>query len=287
LRLQLEQTQYEVRLATRRYEAVDPDNRLVAKELEQRWNAALQRQQEIERSLEQLEAEARAAPVIDSGSLLRLAGDLPAVWQADTTDMRLKQRIVRILIREIVASIDRNTREVLLVIHWTGGRHSELKLTLNRKGRHSRCTDLEAIDIIRQLAASCSDRQIAATLNRLGLSTGHGNSWKEHRVRSARSHWKLNAYNPANRNRSLLTMDQVSERLDICHKSVRRLIDRKTLPASQIIAMAPWEIPESALSLPAVVGAVRKIKSGRRTPQALSSEDQGVMFSATWQGGAE
>jgi hypothetical protein len=107
--LQLEQAKYEVRLATRRYEAVDPDNRLVARELEQRWNAALQLQRDLERSLEQLEAEVAAAPVIDRASLSRLADDLPAIWHAESTDMRLKQRIVRLLIREIVATIDRNS----------------------------------------------------------------------------------------------------------------------------------------------------------------------------------
>lgn len=287
LRLQLEQAQYEVRLATRRYEAVDPENRLVARELEQRWNTALQHQRELERSLQELDTEVAAAPVIDKASLSRLAEDLPAIWHAERTDMRLKQRIMRLLIREIVATIDRNSHEILLLVHWVGGRHFELKFALNRTGHHSRCTETDAINIIRQLATSCSDRQIAATLNRLGLATGHGNTWEEHRVRSARNYWKLPVFDPSHRAESMLTMDQAAERLGICHKSVRRLIERKLLPATQIIATAPWEIPEASLSSPVVIKEIQRIKSGRRTPRALTTEDQTSMFSMTWTGGAE
>jgi len=287
LQLQLEQAQYEVRLATRRYESVDPDNRLVAKELESRWNVALERQRELEVSLEKLDTEIAAVPAVSRAALVCLADHLPDLWHAETTDMRLKQRIVRILITEIVANIDRDSREVILTIHWTGGRHSAMRLPLNRTGHHSRCTSLDAVNVIRQMAGLYSDAQIAATLNRLGLHTGHGNTWKEHRVRSARHHWNLATYEPGNKNASMLTMDQVAERLDICHKSVRRLIRRGLLPASQIVPMAPWEIPAVALSSPALTEAVRRIKSGARTPQERQKENEGSLFSEMWRGGAE
>lgn len=287
LNLQLEQARYEVRLATRRYESVDPDNRLVARELEQRWNAALQHQRDLEKSLEQLEAEAAAAPTIDREALTRLANDLPAIWHAETTDMKLKQRIVRLLIREFVATINQETREVLLVIHWIGGRHSELRFALNRTGHHSRCTGADAVDIIRQMAGSCSDRQIAATLNRLGLKTGAGNTWEEHRVRSARSYFKLPAYDPGSRARTTLTMEQAAKRLGIATRTMRRLVEEKIVPATQVVATAPWEIPEASLSSAGVIEEVRKIKAGRKAPRALRDENQDSMFSMMWPGGAE
>ena len=100
--------------------------------------------------------------------------------------MRLKQRIVRILIQEIVADVDEAQRIIVLVIHWTGGRHSELRVKPNAKGRHGRCTSLEALGVVRQMAMRFSDQQIAVTLNRLGLLTGNGNTWTEGRVCSAR-----------------------------------------------------------------------------------------------------
>ena len=105
--LELEQAQYEARLAARRYEAVDPDNRLVAAELEARWNAALCRVGEVEGRLRHIEATSPgAAKIPDKEILFSLAQDLPTVWNAETTDMRLKQRITRILIQEIVADVD-------------------------------------------------------------------------------------------------------------------------------------------------------------------------------------
>lgn len=175
--LELEQAQYEARLAARRYESVDPDNRLVAAELETRWNVALRRVGEVEGRLREIESSDHGKMrTPDKEPLFSLAQNLPAVWNAETTDMRLKQRIVRILIQEIVADVDEAAGEIVLIIHWTGGRHSELRVKKNLTGRHSRCTSLEAVEIIRQMAGRFPDEQIAATLNRLGLKTGSGNT---------------------------------------------------------------------------------------------------------------
>src|SRR5205823_10328371 len=91
--------------------------------------------------------------------LLSLAQDLPAVWNAPSTDMRLKQRIVRILIREIVADIDKEKQEIVLLLHWAGGRHSELRIKKNAIGRHRNCTKPEAVEVVRQMAGQFSDER--------------------------------------------------------------------------------------------------------------------------------
>src|SRR2546430_11217989 len=114
LELECEQARYAVQLASRRYEAVDPDNRLVAAELEVRWNAELGKARELEAKLQDFDAAIESVPMPDKDVLLSLARDLPAVWNAPSTDMRLKQRIVRILIREIVADIDKEKQEIVL-----------------------------------------------------------------------------------------------------------------------------------------------------------------------------
>jgi hypothetical protein len=147
--------------------------------------------------------------------------------------MRLKQRIVRILIQEIVADVDEAAGEILLVIHWRGGRHSELRVKKNPTGRHSHCTSLEAIEVIRQMAGRFPDDQIASTLNRLGLKTGSGNTWVELRLRTARSYHSLPTYDPASR-RNVLTLEDASEKLGVSHKIVRRLIDANLIPATQV-----------------------------------------------------
>jgi hypothetical protein len=285
--LELEQARYEARLATRRYEAVDPENRLVAAELESRWNAALARVRSLEHNLQQIAEQPSTTPAIDREALLRLAEDLPALWNAPTTDMRLKQRIVHILIQEIVADVDESAKEVLFVIHWTGGRHSELRFTKNKTGHHSRTTAIEAIELLRQMAGQYSDKEIAGTLNRLGLQTGAGNAWQEHRVQSARRHHGLPDYDPNNKDASMLTLEEAAAQLGISKNSVRKLIQEDIVPAKQIVACAPWQIPAEAIKSPTVINAAGDFKLRRRgVPRSSIKNEAGALFSSLWQGGA-
>jgi hypothetical protein len=170
--LELDQARYEARLAERRYQSVDPDNRLVAGELERRWNACLSHVSTLEAS----QAKTVTAPAselrVNRAALLALADDLPAVWNAPSIDPRLKQRIARLAIQEIIADVDRKTNEIVLVIHWAGGRHTELRIAKNKSGHTSRWTDPDAVKVIRRMAGQWSDRDVALTLNRLGLRTG-------------------------------------------------------------------------------------------------------------------
>jgi len=266
--LELEQARYEARLAARRYEAVDPDNRLVAGELEARWNSALSTVGEVEQRLRDNELPANASRIPDKETLCSLAQDLPAVWNSPATDMRLKQRIVRILIEEIIADVDDTASEIVLLIHWTGGRHSELRMKKNLTGRHSRCTDLETIEVLRRMSGRFPDDQIAATLNRLGLKTGTGNTWNEGRVRSVRSYHELPAYNAALVPRQTVTLEQASERLGISHKVIRRLIESNKIPATQVVPWAPWEIPIEAIES---VDVVQEVARAKRRPRNLTA----------------
>jgi DNA invertase Pin-like site-specific DNA recombinase len=120
LELEVEQAGYEARLAARRYESVDPEQRLVAAELEIRWNTSLQKKRDLEDRLEGFDREINQAPVPSKELLMSLAQDLPAIWNSPSTDARLKQRIVRILIEEIMVDVDESNREIMLLIHWAG-----------------------------------------------------------------------------------------------------------------------------------------------------------------------
>lgn len=282
--LELEQAQYEARLAARRYETVDPDNRLVAAELESRWNAALRKVSEVEDRVRQIDTASQgSAKIPDKETLLSLAQDLPALWNAETTDMRLKQRITRILIEEIVVDVDDSTREIVMMIHWAGGRHSELRVKKNLTGHHSRRTILEAIEIIRQMAGRFPDDQIAATLNRLGLKTGSGNNWVELRVRTARNYHELPSYDPKLR-QNILTLEEASDRLGVSHKIVRRLIDSKMIPASQVVPLAPWEIPAEAIQSEQVLREIAAVKRGTRVKEKFR-EAEVSMFAGIYEEG--
>ena len=271
LQLELEQARYEARLAARRYEAIDPDNRLVAAELESRWNMALLRVRELENRVSQAEQKSASAPVVNRDYLLALAEDLPSVWESPSSDPSLKQKIIRILIEDIVVDVDDGAQQVVLVIHWIGGRHSELRVAKLKSGEHSRRTKPEAVDILRQMSSRYTDEQIARTLNRLRLKTGTGNTWNEARVRSLREHLRLPAHRdglPEDR----VNMLQAAQRLGVSTTLVRRLIGDKILPATQIVPGAPWEIDSQAIVSAVVIQAAVAAKNRESRQQSPISE---------------
>jgi excisionase family DNA binding protein len=278
LELALEQASYEAHLAARRYAAVDPDNRLVAAELELRWNAELERVKELDNKLQEFDLASSARGLPDRETLLSLAHELPLIWNSPATNMRLKQRIVRILIRELVADVDPQNQEIVLLIHWAGGRHSELRVKKNKTGKHQHCTAIEAVEVVRQMAGKFSDEQIATTLNRLGLRTGAGNTWNETRVASLRRYQEFPYYDPDVKQGSL-TLQEAAERLGVSATTVRRLIKLKLIPANQVVECAPWQIPEDAVTSTAVKSAVQRIKDRVYVPPTQQAEGQRSLFS--------
>ncbi len=286
--LELEQARYEARLAARRYEAIDPDNRLVAGELEARWNAALGRVAEVEAQLQhQAQAPAPVERSVDRTRLRALADDLGTVWNAPSSEPRLKQRIARILVREIIADIDGKTNEVVLVIHWAGGRHSEIRVAKNKPGHTSRWTDPDAAKIIRRMAGEWSDRDIALTLNRTGLRSGTGLTWTELRVYAIRHRMGLPAYAPSEHASTRVSLDQASKLLGVSNTVVRRLIKDRVLAAVQVAPGAPWEIARTALDSPEVLAAVRKVRDGSTRSRAAISNGSTPTIPGLFAGGAQ
>jgi DNA invertase Pin-like site-specific DNA recombinase len=277
--LEWEQARYEAKLAARRYEAVDPDQRLVAAELEARWNAALKKVRELENRLREFDLGTKLPAIPDKEVLLSLAQDLPAVWNSPATDTRLKQRIVRILIEEIVADVDQDKEEIVLLIHWAGGRHSELRIKKNSTGHHQRCTSVEAVEVVRQMSGKFPDEEIAATLNRLGLRTGASNTWNVQRVYALRHYHDLPNNKVSHARTDVVTLQEAAERLGVSPSSVQRMIEQKVLTATQVIACAPWEISIDALNSPAVQQAARNTKNRVRSPRTRNKEGQHLLFS--------
>ena len=270
LSLELEQARYQARLAERRYEAADPENRLVTGELEARWNAALSHVAELETAFHTVESAVKATAVPNQPSLMRLAADLESVWHAPGTDLRLKQRIVRTLIEEIIVDIDQAANQVIMLIHWSGGRHTELRISKPKTGEHNHRTADEAVDIVKQMAGQYPDDIIAGTLNRLGISTGYGNTWKKHLVCSLRSRLGLPIYDPNNAQaQGMLSAEQAAERLGVSTRTVRELLRTNVLIGTQVVKFAPWQIPVEALTGATVVERVQRIREGKysRVPQ--------------------
>lgn len=263
LELERQQAEYEAKLAARRYESVDPDNRLVAAELEARWNAAMGRLRECEARLS-ADAERPASEPPNVESLLTLASNLEGAWTAPTTTMRTKQRLVRTLVEEIVVDVDDATREVVLIIHWRGGRHSELRVRKPNSGEHRKRASVQADSVIREMAGTWSDEHVAATLNRMGLRTGQGMTWNKKRVESYRKTAGIRAYAPVENPAEWVTMRDAAKHAGVSSAFVRKLIQLGVLPAKQVVPDAPWQIRLSDLDSDAVRAAIaRRHSTGR------------------------
>ena len=266
LELECEQARYEVQLASRRYEAVDPGNRLVASELESRWNAAIARLKECEGRLAAFAQEPRVEP--DVAALERLAQDLPTAWNASTTSMNVKQRLLRTLVEEIVVNVDEPRREIVLTIHWKGGQHSELRVHKPLAGEHMRRAPAEADLIIRDMAGTWSDEHIAATLNRMGLRTGQSQSWTVQRVEAYRKTAHIAAYASADNPREWATMRDAAKLVGVSSYFLHTLVARGLLPAKQVLPGAPWQIRVADLDSDAIREAVAHRHSTGRPCEA-------------------
>jgi excisionase family DNA binding protein len=280
IELELQQARYEATLAERRYAACDPDNRLIAAQLEKNWEAALRRVQACQTRLEAALAPAASAPAPD---FTKLAEDLDAAWNAPGVNIRTRQQLVRALIVDIVADVDETTREVILTIHWQGGQHSQLRIRKPRTGEHGCNTSDEALAVIRSMAARWSDQDIAASLNRMGIRTGQGKTWTAHRVSSVRRVRDIHAYKSAEKDGDWLTMSEAAKALGVTHYMIRRLIHDKVLPAEQVMPDAPWQIRASDLRSEAVTAALTR----KHRPCRNEAEGQLPMFTEVSQGGAQ
>jgi len=207
--------------ARRQYDAVDPENRLVAGELERRWNEALEQSLELESRLTELER--RHSPLTDADiqRLLELGSDLKKLWTHPSVTTDLKKRVLRTVLNEnvIVAHDDPPRNELLL--HWQGGVHTKLSVPRNPRGKHGRATSGEAIDVIRELSKVCDDREIARVLNRLGYRTGRDNSWQASRVADVRHHYRLPSGHPATDGQTQTTRDATRQIRALDHRTSR------------------------------------------------------------------
>jgi hypothetical protein len=278
--LELTQAKYDASLTERRYAACDPDNRLIAAQLEKAWEAALQRVEQCNHRLVELQApDARDALPDFTG----LANDLAAAWKAPQTTMRTRQRLIRALITEIIADVDAAAGEIVLVIHWKGGQHSELRARKPKSGEHGCHTSEEAVAVMRSMAGRWSDQDIAATLNRMRIPTGQGKTWTAHRVGSLRRVRGIHGYRSAEKDGEWLTLRDAATKLGVSHHQIRKLIRAGILSSEQIIPDAPHQIRAGDLQSEQVADALKR--KGR--PCRASPANQLSMFASTYEGGAE
>lgn len=272
--LELRQARYEASLAERRYAACDPDNRLIAAQLEKSWETALRRVEAYQARLEVVKA---PDPTSAAPDFAALADDLNAAWNAPRVTMRARQQLLRTLIVDIIADIDEAACEVVLTIHWRGGQHSQLRLRKPKSGEHGCRTPDDALAVMRGMAARWSDEHIAASLNRMGMRTGHGKTWTAHRVGSLRRVHGIRGYLSVEKNGEWLTMSEAAKLLGVTHHAIRRAIKSGVLPSIQVVPDAPHQIRARDLQTERVMTAITR----KDRPCRAKSENQIPMFPDT------
>jgi hypothetical protein len=160
-------------------------------------------------------------PEVDRDLFMRLARDLPAAWNAPSTDMATKQRLIRVLVQEVVCELDDTANEVVLLIHWTGGRHTEVRVPRVKTGRYPVNRIPAAVDALQQLADHLPDKEIAVSLNRMRCKTSDGATWTTVRVREMRERLGIPEHVQRQNNGQMICLMKAAERLGICVGSAR------------------------------------------------------------------
>lgn len=261
LLLELETAEYEAERAFRQYNNVDPGNRLVSAQLESKWNSCLLDVERVKERVEGLSKEIQPLNEQEKQKIIRLSKELPEFWDSPTTTSRMRKKLMRAVIEELIADIDVDRSVVLLDIHWVGGVHTRLEVKKNKTGEHTRSTDKDIVELVKQLARQLPDQAISPILNRLGKKTGAGNNWTRDRIRFLRNYNNIPAYN-GQKDCAIITLQEAADKLGICAQSVRGLIKRQIITAQQVAPCAPWAISKEELEKEEVREAVEEIKEG-------------------------
>src|SRR6201993_367207 len=196
-RLAVERTVYEAERAERRYRAVEPENRLVARGLETEWEKCLRDLAAADAELERREKQRpRMLSEAEKKKIFSLGSDLHKVWTAPTTTDRDRKELLRALLEEVIVRVDRAERRGHLTLRWGGGTLTECDLSFPRMKPHGLHTDEDTISLLRRLAVHYPDDVIAGILNRQGRKTASGESFTANQVGSLRRYRNIPRYEP-------------------------------------------------------------------------------------------
>ncbi len=261
LSLQLKQLNYEVQRAFEQYDEVDPRNRLVASELERRWNVKMTDREKLQASIEALEQETSLSTQ-EQSRVLELGRDFAQVWEDEACPMDLKRKIVHSLIKQITVTLESESEPPMLhfVIHWQGGAHSKISMEKPR-GFVGQKTSVKALEIIRSMGVCYGDDKIARVLSQNGLRTGKDNRWTAARVASARRRYSIPGQRRTVLDPGILSLKKAAAYAGVSQSSILKLGQEDILPMTQRAPLAPREIRKSDLDAEPVRGILKQLKA--------------------------
>jgi len=242
LRQKVERARYEVDLARRQYDLVDPANRLVAHELEHRWEKTLLELEAVEAETEEpLKALERPLTEEDKQRLRRYAQDLPSLWWAPTTRVQERKRIIRCLIDNVVVSSPGDGLKA--EVHWIGGEVTTVEVKRARSGIHRYVTEQEVVDLVRELAKEFSDVETARILHCKGLKSSKGNSFTRHRIACLRRTYGIEKGPSLPKGGDgIYSAQRAAGLLGVCHSTIIRWVEAGLLRGAQKTKGASWRV---------------------------------------------
>ena len=246
--LAAERARFEAERARRQFDAVEPENRLVARTLERAWEQALNGQRQAEADLAAQHARQPTRLSDDELEWLKQAGaNVHAIFDAPTTTWRQRKQLVRAVISEIVVTARVDDREADVRVVWEGGATNEFVLKLNKTGGHFRTTDEDTVALVRRLAERYDDKTIAAVLNKQGRRTGTGLAFTRSRVTSLRASYSIPVYTPppvsaASDDDLVVTIYQAERILGVDHSTIYRWLNTGFITGEQLTPGSPWHL---------------------------------------------
>lgn len=275
--LRLQATRYEAERAFEQYNLVDPKNRLVAENLEQRFNVKLAAVKEAEQRVQELSEQVEPISEQQQQRLQQLSRNFPELWTHPLADPTLKKRILRTAIHEVLVACEASTSSLEVTIHWQGGAHTRVEVR-KRRTPVGRKTDPELVELVRRLATETTDAGIARILNMKKLTMPSGQRWTLERVSKFRHSHRIPLQDADLEARNLLTSKQAADYLGISRKGLRGLVRLGALSHNQVTDFAPWRVAKDELDSERVRSLVRHLKRFGKFPRQGWSEEQEKLF---------
>ena len=275
-RLKLQQLEYEAQRAFEQYDNADPRNRLVASELERRWNAKLTEVAGAQAALEL----APVPPLSDDArrEIEWLGHNFESVWESEDCPPEARKRIVRTLIEEAVVSLDQASGQLSFIVHWKGGHHTRFEMPKPPAGKGQATAEAD-IEIVRKLAPRLGDADITRVLNRLGRQTGKGMRWTLERVKAARVRASIPGRRLTVADPDVLGLHGAARACGVSDTTIRRLVAAELLVNHQTVPWAPWELRRVDLEAEPVRGIIQHLKAtGKLVLSPVCSGEQPDLF---------
>lgn len=256
---QIQQVQYEARRAFEQYNEVDPRNRLVAEELERRWNEKLEQLERLQLSMSEIAKEEKPVSEKDRGRILKMGENFREVWESEHCSAETKKKIIRTVVEEVIVDMNDSGDMLHFIIHWKGGCHTDFEMEKPRSGVGQK-TSLEDLEIIRRMSVRYGDDEIARVLTKLGRRTVRGKRWNEQRVYWIRRRYSISGQKRSKPDPEVLTLARSAKYSGVSKSAIKRLVSSGILEKKQAAPWAPWEIKRSDLEAEPVRQILEKLR---------------------------